>query len=883
MTWAYMLSNIVGFLGTYVVHSTLILVPIWWLVVKCRWPLDPGLRGQLLKLSLLAPLATALTLTCWGELHFGPQFPLVSQGLHAAASDDAFFNLGKPPVSLRDAELSAGAAPATGAWSGSRDPSDRRGFALATDDPALLATGDTQLTQASGISGRQTILLSAVVCLWSAIATVGLIRLVFEWISLQGIRRDAPPIMDAEFLKQKERLRTQLGIRRPVALLQSSQTKVPMAAGIVHPFILIPQKSAAGDDRCAMLAHELGHIASRDAWWNLVMQIVCRVFFFQPLNGLTCKAIRQEMDFEADLMAVSILGERMSLARCLYSAGTQLNRDSVAPVFVLASGMAIFRSTLGQRIEAILSMDPTVGRPRRLTRVSLLLVTLLCAFCIAVLAPRAVGETIPSSTPAVPDRNNMMKRTMASLLVVAGLSMPTMADEPTTPVAGEQARPAVLKTTPDELPDGIRRFNGMLVGRVAAKDVERGTFTVVVDAVPRVWENSRAENPRSIVGKTTEVTGVFGKFLDVLIVTRVGDTIEFECKHDGDGLVFPGELLRKVAPFDPADYPVLPEEFRGFRGQVLAEIVKKDPETFELILRVERVLKTWEDSSAKDPRSIEGKPLMLAGFWNRRDAYHGYKVGDRIEVGMRHIGLRSDHLNVSEAVSKATAQGGDAMASEERRMAARESKDQKNPLQGFRGMLVGRLLEKDAEQGTFTVTVDAVPRVWENNQAANPKALIGRQVAAEGVSGRLIDALVVTKVGDTIEFGALHDEGTRIRVGELLRKVAPVQPGDYPVLPDGFRGFRGMVTAKVVRKGEELSELIVEVEKVEQVFDGSRAKQPESIIGKQVMLAGFWNRKDEFHSLHVGDRIRCGMNHPQLLSDHLVVMETVRKLDNKAQ
>jgi hypothetical protein len=353
--------------------------------------------------------------------------------------------------------------------------------------------------------------------------------------------------------------------------------------------------------------------------------------------------------------------------------------------------------------------------------------------------------------------------------------------------------------------------------------------------------------------------------------------------------VFPGELLRKVAPYDPADYPVLPEDFRGFRGQVAAEILSKDPETFELILRVDRVLQTWNENSAKNAESIQGKSLMLAGFWNRRDAYHDLKVGDHIEVGMQHVANRSDHLMVIEGIKKTKSaerpanEEKVAMSRREERMERREMMEAKDPQQGFKGMLVGRLVEKDAERGTFTITVDAVPRVWENNRSANPKSLVGKNVSAEGVNGRMIDALVVSKIGDTIEFGALHEEGPRVRVGEVLRKVAPVKPGDYPIVPDGFRGFRGMVTAKVIRKGDELWELIVEVEQVHNTFDGNRAEQPQSVVGKQIMLAGFWNRKDEFHNIKVGERIRCGMNHTQVLSDHLTVIEGIRKLEGDSE
>ena len=207
---------------------------------------------------------------------------------------------------------------------------------------------------------------------------------------------------------------------------------------------------------------------------------------------------------------------------------------------------------------------------------------------------------------------------------------------------------------PGKLPEGIHQFNGMLVGRLVSKDVERGTFVVAVDAVPRVWRNSKAENPKSVVGKTVEVDGVFGKWLDVLLVMKAGETLEFECKHNrGDRLTFPGELLRKVAPYDPSDYPELPEEFRGFAGAVTAKVIKKDPETLEAIIKVERVIEPWENNKSKDTQAIVGKPLMLAGFWQRKDDYHKLKVGDRIDVGMRHIGMRSEHLTVAEFIRKA--------------------------------------------------------------------------------------------------------------------------------------------------------------------------------------------------------------------------------------
>jgi hypothetical protein len=463
---------------------------------------------------------------------------------------------------------------------------------------------------------------------------------------------------------------------------------------------------------------------------------------------------------------------------------------------------------------------------------------------------------------------------------MTGMAVTAAADDPQVKQESQKApaaNVADVKATPDPLPAGIEKFKGLLVGRLVSKDVEKGTFLVRIDAVPAVWPNNGADDPKSIVGKTVQMTGVFGRFLDVLVVARAGDTMEFECKHDGDRLVFPGEHLRKVAPFKPSDYPVLPEAFRCFQGTVAATIVKREPETFGLIVKVDRVVEASKESQAKDPSSIEGQQAMISGYWSRKDEYYSLEVGEKVEFGLKHIGLRGDHLVIAGPARKLGEKS-------ERKADEKESSDPTGGLKpeqrGFRGMLVGRLVSKDVERGSFTITVDAVPRVWNNNKAAQPKSLLGTNVTAEGVTGKMLDALIVTRPGESIEFGALHD-GDRMRVGEVLRKVAPVKPGDYPVLPDDFRGFKGTITAKVLRKDDHLFDMVVEISEINSSLPDSRAGKASAILGQQAMLAGFWQRKDAFHGINVGDTIQCGVEHPQLLSDHLNVIESVKKVDEK--
>lgn len=469
-----------------------------------------------------------------------------------------------------------------------------------------------------------------------------------------------------------------------------------------------------------------------------------------------------------------------------------------------------------------------------------------------------------------------MKRPFMLLLLVVGQALPVSGED--NKPKKETTRPPITKKTADELPQAVYRFNGMLVGRLVTKDVEKGTFVINVDAVPRVWRNSKAEKPKSLIGKNIQVDGVFGKWLDALLLVKDGETLECEARHDGgSGLTFPGELLRKVAPYKPSDYPVLPEAFRGFNGAVAGKIVAKSADLMEVILEVDSVLETWKGNAAKQPKSIHGKRLMLGGFWQRKEAFHGLKVGDRIEVGMRHIGRQSDHLNVIEFVRKA--KGNQVGTRKGHQEQSRQGAEEGFPARGFMGALVGRLVEKDVEKGTLVLKVDAVPRVWKNNKAKNPKQLVGRNIEVDSIASRFLDTLLTTQKGETLEVAARHDGGSSLTFpGELFRKVAPYKPADYPVLTEGFRGFRGIVTAEVVKKDPMMYGLIIKVLSVKRSFENSQARKADSMVGENAILAGFWRRKEIYNSFQVGDVIEAGVKHEVKGSDVVTVFEGVRKV-----
>ena len=204
------------------------------------------------------------------------------------------------------------------------------------------------------------------------------------------------------------------------------------------------------------------------------------------------------------------------------------------------------------------------------------------------------------------------------------------------------------------LPDGLERFSGMLIGKMVDRDIERGSFSVKVDYVARVWENNKAKKPRSIVGRKVTVNGVTGKWIDELLLVRTGETVEFEAQHrGGNELTFPGEWLKKVAPFDANQHPVPPEGFRGFSGLVTGKITKKNPTSRELHLDVDAIVKPFEKNRAGSAKDVIGKEIVLAGFWARMSKpFDNFNEGDRIRAGVLHRVPQSDHFTVIQLAEK---------------------------------------------------------------------------------------------------------------------------------------------------------------------------------------------------------------------------------------
>ncbi|HEV3166721.1 MAG TPA: M56 family metallopeptidase, partial [Isosphaeraceae bacterium] len=140
---------------------------------------------------------------------------------------------------------------------------------------------------------------------WLVGLLVMLFRLVFGWLVLRRLRRQAMAVSETS-TRQLEACQAEMGSRRRSRLMTHPAVGSPLALGGWQPAVLVPSDWDALPEsiRRAGLLHELAHLARWDDWVRLGQALVRASLWFHPLVHWLLNRIDRECELVCDEAAV---------------------------------------------------------------------------------------------------------------------------------------------------------------------------------------------------------------------------------------------------------------------------------------------------------------------------------------------------------------------------------------------------------------------------------------------------------------------------------------------------------------------------------------------------------------------------------------------------
>ena len=180
---------------------------------------------------------------------------------------------------------------------------------------------------------------------------------------------------------------------RHVRMLLADDDQGPFVRGIFRPAIVLPASAASWDENRlrAVLLHELAHVRRGDCRVQLLAQIACTVYWFNPLIWIAARALRIERERACDDEVLACGAVPSAYAADLLDLARAQQRHPLSSAIL---GMAR-PSELEGRLVAILA-HPRARVPARATRFVAALA--MCALAAVTLGARSEGfsEGAPS-------------------------------------------------------------------------------------------------------------------------------------------------------------------------------------------------------------------------------------------------------------------------------------------------------------------------------------------------------------------------------------------------------------------------------------------------------------------------------------------------------
>ncbi|WP_051664063.1 M56 family metallopeptidase [Dyadobacter crusticola] len=247
-----------------------------------------------------------------------------------------------------------------------------------------------------------------VIC-WLIGAGFLLMRFVGGWLFTERLRMNAAIVSDREWRARLGVILAKMNISKSVEFKETARILTPMVIGTLSPVILIPIGFLTGFSTSqveAILAHELAHIKRNDYLVNMLQSFVEVVFFFHPAIWWLSDRVRAEREHCCDDIALSVCGDKMSLAHALVKVAEWQTAPRMAMAF------ASRKPLLLHRVQRVLGISPKKSSGMSTLPLVLFAISLVVGVSVYAVAQKSEKKQEQKTSKQITAKKAGKKRTI---------------------------------------------------------------------------------------------------------------------------------------------------------------------------------------------------------------------------------------------------------------------------------------------------------------------------------------------------------------------------------------------------------------------------------------------------------------------------------------
>jgi TonB family protein len=262
------------------------------------------------------------------------------------------------------------------------------------------------------------------------------------WRAVRRLRARARPVLDPVVLGQLERQSRAARLATPPLLTESARLFAPITVSVRRPMIVLPDdwRTWPAEQVDAVLAHEISHVARRDALTQRLTLFYRAVFWFSPLSWWLHRELASLAELASDESALDAGIEPLTYADALLACFVRAHERPRRASWHLAMAR-VDDTDAACRLERILSWKggPTMTRSKLLVTGVAVLVMPLTALASSV---RFAPGNLPTIVAPVLDVAGVAPQPIPAADIVVPAPVTRPVTTPVPPVAEVAQTPA---------------------------------------------------------------------------------------------------------------------------------------------------------------------------------------------------------------------------------------------------------------------------------------------------------------------------------------------------------------------------------------------------------------------------------------------------------